>query len=268
MKGINTLKSYEITQIKSSDHIGTLLYYEKEKNIIIELSNDLNEWTAPLLFAGFVKRGIYTIPRDIARVWVGERVIPHERQNIADILTRYRLKEYDEMKLLELSEGRCAQDDLMIQKCDRLPEYVLERMKTNLTDCVILDHDRALCFFADDTVKMVPLCDFEQLDLIRKETQMIETARLGSGGYYLTFNDSIDIPVKTLYEAGEAIPLCRDDFIAFITKNTLDTTQSCRLLNCSRQNLSYLIKHKQLKASKSDVNGNLYLKGDVLKTMW
>jgi len=52
------------------------------------------------------------------------------------------------------------------------------------------------------------------------------------------------------------------------TNNLLDTSDSCTLLNCTRQNVSYLAKRSQLTPAKENVNGNLYLKGDVLRNMW
>lgn len=45
---------------------GILLYYEKEGTCVIELPEYLDEWTAPLLFTSYVKKKIYTIPRDIS----------------------------------------------------------------------------------------------------------------------------------------------------------------------------------------------------------
>lgn len=48
----------------------------------------------------------------------------------------------------------------------------------------------------------------------------------------------------------------------------LDTTESCDLLECSRQNMSYMVRKQQLTPVKEEVRGNLYLKGDVLRTLW
>ena len=58
------------------------------------------------------------------------------------------------------------------------------------------------------------------------------------------------------------------DFKAFVKKNILDTTESCSMLECSRQNISYMVSQGQLAPVKEQVRGNLYLKGDVLHAMW
>ena len=49
--------------------IGYLFCYEKENAFMIELNSELDEWNAPLLFSSFVKKNIYTIPREISALW-------------------------------------------------------------------------------------------------------------------------------------------------------------------------------------------------------
>ena len=98
MRGIRFMRIFEIYDEELARSVGSLLYYEKEHSFIIELEEWLDEWTAPLLFTDFVKKKQYTIPRDISLLWVRERIIPSNRQNINSILTQHRLKEYDEMK--------------------------------------------------------------------------------------------------------------------------------------------------------------------------
>ena len=53
---------------------------------------------------------------------------------------------------------------------------------------------------------------------------MFQSGKVGTGGYSVTFNDSIDIPAAILYESGVYIPLKLKDFIAFVQKNILDTS--------------------------------------------
>ena len=56
------MKIYEIFDDENKISIGVLLYYEKQRSFIIELQDNLDEWSAPLLLTNFVKKGIYTIP--------------------------------------------------------------------------------------------------------------------------------------------------------------------------------------------------------------
>ncbi len=265
------MKSYEILDEANFINIGVLLYYEKAKEFIIELNDNLDEWTAPLLFTSFVKKGIFTIPRDISLLWVKERVIPSGRQNIGSILSNHKLKAYDEMKLLELAEGRCSQDSMFIRKIDDLPEFVLDRQKKNLIDCTPLDSGNILCFFADNSVKKVELKAFSndsKIEKVIKNNALFNSCKIGTGGYCATFNDSIDIPSWELYDKGITIPLSYQDFLTFADRNLFDTSESCQELKCSRQNITYLNKQGLLNPVKENVKGNLYLKGDVIKTRW
>ncbi|MCR5358211.1 MAG: hypothetical protein K6E63_12505 [Lachnospiraceae bacterium] len=264
------MKAYAIIDEEIGATIGTLLYYDREDGYIIELKDELDEWNAPLLFTGYIKQGIYTIPRHVSAMWVRERVIPSSRQNISSILANHKLREYDEMKLLELAHGRCSQDRLYIKKLDELPEYVRKRMYRNIKECIVSSEGYLICFFADETVRKVYLSDIEDIDgtdKIKKNKELFMSGKAGIGGYSVSFNDSIDIPAHVLYERGQELPVKLNDFITFVKHNILDTTECCEILGCSRQNLSYMVEKNHLTPVKEGVKGNLYLKGDVLVDM-
>ena len=275
------MKIFEIYDEDNNISIGTLLYYQKEHTFIIELCDNLDEWTAPLLLTSFVKKGIHTIPRDISFLWVKGRIIPSGRQNIQSILKTHHLKEYDEMKFLELSEGRCSQDSMYIKPLEALPDYVAKRQFHGLSDCAVLSDHNILCFFRDDSIRKINLEELiqddstkltmtlkQQLESVLKNDALFSSCKVGTGGYFITFNNSIDIPSENLYTSGISIPLSQNDFISYARNNLLDTTESCYVLECSRQNLSYMVKQKQLTPIKENMKGNIYSKGDVLRNMW
>lgn len=248
---------------------GALLHYEKSNTFIIELVDTLDEWTAPLLFTGFTKQGIFTIPEEISALWVKDRIVPPGRQNINDILSTHKLKVYDEMKMLEITKGKCSQDNLYIERLDVLPEYVEMRQKKNLSEVIILKEQRILCMFRDGEVKVLSLAQLPQkyAEKLIKNERLFQTGLVGVGGYSVTFDGAVSIPAAVLYETGAELPLCKEDFLMFVQNNLLDTSESCDILGCSRQNLSYLLSKEQLTSVKS-VNGNLYLKGDIISNQW
>ena len=128
-----------------------------------------------------------------------------------------------------------------------------------------------LCFFADESVRKVDLSKLVEVEGVEKiiaNEVLFQSGKVGTGGYSVVFNDSIDIPAAVLYETGVKIPIKLSDFIAFIRKNVYDTTESCYMLECSRQNISYLVKQQQLSPVKEEVKGNLYLKGDIINNQW
>ena len=142
------MKIFEIIDEENHIDIGTLLYFERKKIFIIELMDNLDEWTAPLIFSNFVTRGIYTIQREFSKMWVNERIIPSGRQNIGSILKNHKLQSYDEMKFLELSNGRCSQVSMYIKKIEHLPGYVQKRKGFRLPPgCKGTDVGRNWCGF-------------------------------------------------------------------------------------------------------------------------
>ena len=86
--------------------------------------------------------------------------------------------------------------------------------------------------------------------------------------YYITFNDSIDIPAWLLRQKGKLIPIEYGDFLSFAQNSVVDTTNSCDILECSRQNLSYLVSQGQLAPLRENVKENLYLKKDITRLRW
>ena len=97
---------------------------------------------------------------------------------------------------------------------------------------------------------------------------LFASAALGTDGYFVSFDNSIDVPAWALYKEGQKVPLKYDDFLAFAKNNLEDTSSSCEILECSRQNLAYMVKENQLSPFKENVKGNLYLRKDVVKNRW
>ena len=139
-------------------------------------------------------------------------------------------------------------------------------MEHNLAD-VMPTGDSLLCFFNDDSISIIDLkelTEYEGVDKLLKNHSLLESAEIGAGGYYATFNDVIDIPANVLFKSGSRLPVTGKVFLDFVRNNILDTTESCKIHVCTRQNLAYLVEKDQLEPIK-EARGNLYLKGDVLK---
>lgn len=261
------MKIFELIDGEEHISIGCLIYYEKEKSFVIELQDNLTEWTAPLLFAQAVKHKRFTVSRELSLLWVKERIIPSGRQNISSILANARISNYNEIDFLERSKGRCSQDDIFLSKLDSIPSFVAKRMQCNLREYVFCGGTSFLGFFKDGTVRKIDLSKLsgiEGIDKILSNEKVLQSGHIAVGGYCVTFNDSIDIMANQLYTAGVAIPLSLDDFLCFVNNNIVDSTESCAILECSRQNLSYLVSKDKLTPVKKDVKGNLYTKGNIM----
>ena len=93
-----------------------LLYYEQEKRFYIELPENADVWETPLLLDSFVKRGETTVNSYWSKIWVQQRIVPTDRQNIGEILRDNHLKEYDEYELLMLAMGRQPANSFPLSK--------------------------------------------------------------------------------------------------------------------------------------------------------
>ncbi len=269
------MKSYAIydADLNRIDPIGYLFYYEKAEEFVIELCEDLDEWDAPLLFQGLVRQGIYTISKEESLLWVKERVIPSGRQNIGMILKSHRLKEYSEMALLALSKGRCSQDACYLDEIqeENIPENIIKRRRKNVQECFVTGDKQLLCMFMDNEVRKVDLtklvAKYKDVARVLKNEEILRGVSVGVGGYSVLFGGTIEIPASGLREVGVLLPLTTNDFYDFICTNVIDTTVACDRIQCSRQNLSYMVKEGKIKPVIRGTKENLYLKGEIERIM-
>ena len=107
------MKIFAIRDESASEQkdLAYLFYYEHEKKVYIELPQGVDPWEMPLLLDSFVKQNETSVNSYWSKMWVQQRIIPAERQNIVEILRDNHLEEYDEYELLMLAMGRCAQDE-------------------------------------------------------------------------------------------------------------------------------------------------------------
>lgn len=267
------MKSYVIYDetLDSGRAVGYLFYYEKARSFVIELCEDVSEWDAPLLFQGLVKKGIYTVPREQALLWVRERVIPSGRQNIGMILKNHHLNEYDEMALLALSGGRCAQDGCSIEAIaeDALPEEIKERRRRTVTECFPAGENRLICLFRDNTVRRIELSALHKqcpdVSHLMKHLELFLSMRVECGGYSVSFGGSVEIGAGILWKCGKLLNVSADDFFSFARCNLIDTTQACEMLQCTRQNLAYWVKEGKIAPVLSTGKERIYTRGAVAK---
>ena len=64
----------------------------------------------------FMTNGRTELDSYLSSLWVNDRIIPKERQNIAEILRENKLNTYREIDMLELCMGRCTLDDIYLTR--------------------------------------------------------------------------------------------------------------------------------------------------------
>lgn len=249
-----------------------LIYYETEKKFYIELPYSVDEWEAPLILSSFIKRGQYTVNSYWSGIWVKQRIVPTDRQNIAQILKVNKIREYDEYELLKLTSGRCEQDDYYLVQITSLPDEVLERFKYRIEDVIPISDTNLIIFFSDGNVKKCNLLDIfknnPQFDAIAQNSAYFNKVDIEPGGYGIRWDDNLRISDKELYENGEVIPLTADDFIAFASNRVITAAEAATILDCSRQYINELVKTDKLHPIKVSEKTTLLLKSEVLKRNW
>lgn len=251
-----------------------LLYYELEKKFYIELPHNADPWETPLLLDSFVKQNETTINSYWSKIWVQQRIIPTDRQNIGEILRDNQLEEYDEYELLTLAMGRCAQDDYYLVPMDEkdLPEEIRKRSATKIEDVLPLDDYCLLVFFRDGIIKK---CDLKKhfektkrFQILLQKSEYFEHFQIQTGGYGVSWDVNMSISDSTLYRIGKIIPLTAADFYNFVTHRVINSAEAANLLGCSRQNIIDLTKRGKLHPLKTSDKNTLYLKSEILKRNW
>ena len=251
-----------------------LLYYECEKHFYIELPEAADPWELPLLLESFVRQNETTVNSYWSKIWVQQRIIPADRQNIAEILRDNQLDEYDEYELLMLAEGRCAQDDCYLVPLDEknLPEEIMKRFATRIEDVLPLDDYCLLVFFRDGMIKK---CDLkkhfkkqQEFQILLKKPEYFEHVQMQTGGFGVSWDVNMNVSDSVLYRIGKKVPLTAADFQNFVACRVINASEAAEILGCSRQNILDLTKRGKLHPLKASDKNTLYLKSEVLKRNW
>ena len=258
----------------SKKTLAYLFYYETNKEFYIELPSDIDMWEAPLLLSTFVERGQYSIDRYFSGLWIEQRIVPSDRQNLGHILRDNKLAEYDEYKLLLLGEGRCAQDEYYITPItyEELPSEITDRFDRKLTDITPLANHQIIAFFRGGQTKKCDLKPFMVNNRLYKhilaDDKLFREMKMQTDGYGITWEEQLSISCYDLFETGTLLPLSASDFHDYIIYRTVGTTETCDILECTRQNVDDLIRRDKLSPIRSYAKSKLFLKSDVEKRLW
>ena len=258
----------------SLKNLAYLLYYESSKQFYIELPDNADPWETPLLLDAFVQKGEHTVNSYWSRIWVQQRIVPSDRQNIGQILRDNKVKTYDEYALLTLSSGRCEQDDYYLVPIDEahLPQQLARRLSRKIADIVPLQTYSLLTFFRDGTIRKCDLKERLAKDsryaILLNRPDYFARVEVQTGGHGVQWDRNLSISDSELYTMGERVPLSVDDFHTFASKRIINTAEATDILNCSRQYISELVRTGKLHPVKVLEKNMLFLKSEVLRRNW
>lgn len=270
------MKIYAIKNENDKKHknLAYLLYYEKDKKFYIEIDEKVNPEKLPIVLSIFSFRRIYTVNAYWTKMWIKERIVPTDRQNLGQILKDANLDHYDEYQLLMKTNGRCAQDDCYLEKVkeEDLPKEIVLRFQRKVSDVIPLKDNQLLVFFRDGSIRKIQyedvMDDENNFKRILKDKKIFEKVEVETGGQGITWDEDSCIPCERLYASGKLIPLNVEDLKSFIEKRVIDTNETGTLVGCSKQNVEDLVKRGRLEPIKQSCKYKLFLKSEVLERIW
>ena len=244
--------------------------YERPRSFFFELPPHADPWSLPFILHEFAQRGQHTVSADWSLRWVQSRLVPPERQNLGEVLRVNGLSEYDELRLLELTEGRCAQDGcyLVPTGSKDVPGWYTERVRDRLTDAFALSGFRLLLAFGGGKTSIVCarelLADRRPFARVISDEGIFARMALQAGGHGVQWGSSLHASAEELREAGRPLELRTRDLAALIPQALCDTAQAAQILGCTKQNISDLVRRGKLDPIKSGPRLTLFLRSDVL----
>ena len=224
--------------------------------------------------SSFLKKGERTVNAYWSKIWVQQRIVPSDRQNIAQILKANHLKEYDEFELLMLSQGRCSQDDcyLVPIQFNAVSKDFLLRFEQKIEYAIPLEEYRVLVSFRNEKLKVCDVSDiFNEMIAHNKkyaEKEIFKSVKIMAGGYGLSWGSALQISDKELYERGKIIPLTKEDLVSIVNNGMVNSAEAAQMLGCSRQNIEDLIKRDKIQPIQVKEKNKLFFRDDILKREW
>lgn len=107
---------------RNNRDVGVLKYNTSTKEFELKILTGYPITDYPIILRLALEKGYTELPQEWVDIWVKERLIPPNRQNILSILTAAGLKTYDEFGMLMYTNGRCAQDYCFLEEITETPE--------------------------------------------------------------------------------------------------------------------------------------------------
>ena len=179
------------------------------------------------------------------------------------------MKEYNEFKLLQLSEGRCAQDELYlvrIHEKDINPE-IKNRLNEKILDVMPLKDNKVIVFYKNGesrTADIKKICGEDRLfGKILSDGDVFKNVRVSPGGNGIEWGEERFISAETLKAHGKRSDICYGDLVGFIRERLVDTAETAGMLNCSRQYIKQLSDKHKLTPVREGANSNIFMKSSI-----
>lgn len=253
--------------VENKKDLAYLVYYKQSKTFYIELPEDSDPWEVPMLLDSFVKKGQFTVDAKSSLLWVRQRIVPTDRQNLGMILKDNGLREYDEFRLLLLSMGRCEQDGYYLTelKETEIPDFLRKRFEKKVEDVVPLSEGKLLVFFKDGTCRKCLATDRlpQHFKALFMNKEVFSSVKVLPGGYGVSWGQDVVVSDRALYTAGKEVDISREDLNDYLKYRVISSAEAAETINCSKQYLHKLIQREKLHPIKQGDRYTLFQRSEI-----
>ena len=198
------MKSLSIKKNDLNKELGYLLYFPQTKQFFIELLN--NDINLPIFLAEFANNNIYSINSQYSLMWVKDRIISYERNNIHNILMTIGLEQYDEYNILIYQEGRSNKDDYYLALIDNQYIYNIfsDRFNKKIHKVILLQDFNLIIEFNNKQIKFIVLKDLidKKYNIYITDFNKFIQVQIQPNGYGLNWENQLYIDDNILYTNG------------------------------------------------------------------
>lgn len=95
---------------------GILNYNSDNKEFTIDIDENIDLKTCPAFLYMAYKKDMKHIDEKLSMIFVKNRIVPEDRQNIDEILKAFNLDTYDPYEILKITKGKCCMDECYVEK--------------------------------------------------------------------------------------------------------------------------------------------------------
>ena len=149
---------------------------------------------------------------------------------------------------------------------DIVPE-IQKRLDKKVIDVMALEDYKTLVFFKDNKSFVIDVkraCGENRLfgNILRNE-ELFRNVRVSPGGNGIEWGEQRFISADEIRSQGKESPISYDDIKGFIKDRLVDSAETAKILNCSRQYIKQLADKERLSAVREGANSNIYMKSTL-----
>lgn len=103
---------------RRSTPCAVLYYLESREEFRTRICADVDPSCMPMTLEGYARKGKLDLDHKESMLWISERIVPKNRQNLGQVLKAHGLEYYDPFVLLVTHAGRCCNDDFYLREIE------------------------------------------------------------------------------------------------------------------------------------------------------